>query len=180
MPAQPIDHAPLLRTDRLVLTGHRPADLDALATMWSHPGVYTWIGGRPRPREEVWIRLLRSIGQWTAFGYGSWVVRETVDGPALGEAGLIEARRAIDPPLDAPETGWTLSPAMHGRGYAREAMAAALRWADAQGLARTQCIIDPGNAASIRLATALGYGPSREALYHDRTIRCFERAAAAR
>lgn len=179
-PSVATDHAPLLRTDRLVLTGHRPADLDALAAMWSDVRVYAAIGGQPRAREEVWIRLLRSIGTWTAFGYGSWVVRETADGPALGEVGLIEAKRAIDPPLAAPETGWTLSPALHGQGYAREAMAAVLGWADKQGLARTQCIIDPANAASIRLATELGYARLREARYHDRPILCFERVAAAR
>jgi len=174
----PSPHAPLLRTDRLVLTGHRPADLDGLAAMWGDPRVYAGIGGQPRPREEVWIRLLRSIGTWTAFGYGSWVVRETADGPPLGEVGLIEAKRAIDPPLTATETGWTLSPERHGRGYAREAMAAVLGWADAQGMARTQCIIDPGNAASIRLATVLGYVRRGEARYHDRAILCFERIAA--
>lgn len=172
-------HAPLLRTSRLVLTGHRPADLDALATMWSDPRVYSRIGGQPRHREDVWIRLLRSVGQWTVFGFGSWVVREAADGPALGEVGLMEARRVIDPPLDAPETGWTLSPDRHGQGFAYEAMAAALGWADAQGVARTQCIIDPDNAASIRLATRLGYAPLREALYHGRAIRCLERVAAA-
>lgn len=179
MPTQSTDHVPRLRTDRLVLTGHRPDDLDALAAMWSDPGVYGWIGGQPRHSEDVWIRLLRSAGQWTLFGYGSWVVREAADGPALGEVGLIEARRVIDPPLDAPEVGWTLSPALHGRGYAREAMVAALGWADAHGLVRTQCIIDPGNAASIRLAAALGYAPLRDAMYHGRTIQCFERVAGA-
>jgi RimJ/RimL family protein N-acetyltransferase len=45
-------------------------------------------------------------------------------------------------------------------------------------MARTQCIIDPGNAASIRLATVLGYVRHGEARYHDRAILCFERIAA--
>jgi hypothetical protein len=33
--------------------------------MWADPGVYAMIGGKPRAREDVWIRLLRSVGCWT-------------------------------------------------------------------------------------------------------------------
>ncbi|KTW00345.1 GNAT family N-acetyltransferase [Sphingomonas sanguinis] len=167
--------APTLTTERLTLRGHHPNDLDALAAMWADPGVYAMIGGKPRAREEVWIRLLRSIGQWTASGYGAWVVCDRTTGAVLGDIGLLESRRAIMPELTVPETGWTLIPAAHGRGYAGEAMRAVLGWADGQGLTRTCCIIDPGNAASIRLAEKLGYGAPVEGVYHDRTIRIFHR-----
>lgn len=167
--------APTLTTDRLTLRGHHPDDLDALAAMWAEPGVYAMIGGKPRAREEVWIRLLRSIGQWAAFGYGAWVACDRVTGAVLGDIGLLESRRAIVPPLTAPETGWTLVPAAHGKGYANEAMRAVLDWADGQGLARTCCIIDPGNVASIRLAEKLGYGAPVDGVYQDRRIRIFHR-----
>lgn len=166
--------APTLATDRLTLTGHHPDDLDALAAMWAEPAVYTMIGGVARSPEEVWLRLLRSIGQWQAFGYGSWVIRDA-DGTLVGEGGLMEARRAIDPPLRLPEANWVLAPQAHGRGYAHEAMAAALAWADAQGIARTTCIIDPANTPSLRLAAKLGYAIVRDALYKDRPIHVLER-----
>lgn len=167
--------APELRTDRLVLRPHAPADLDVLTAMWNAPEVYRMIGGAPRPREEVWIRLLRSIGQWQAFGYGSWVVCDATG--VVGEVGLIEARRAIDPPLALPEVGWTLAPAAHGKGYAHEALAAALGWTDGQGIAATTCIIDPGNAPSLRLAAKTGYAHVRDTTYKDHPIHVLERAA---
>jgi RimJ/RimL family protein N-acetyltransferase len=63
--------APILTTARLTLTGHAAADLEDCAAMWSDPRVYAMIGGQPRSREDVWIRLLRAIGQWTLFGYGT-------------------------------------------------------------------------------------------------------------
>jgi RimJ/RimL family protein N-acetyltransferase len=166
--------APVLRTPRLVLRGHAVDDLDDLAAMWGEPAVYTMIGGVARPREEVWIRLLRSIGQWQAFGYGSWVARDDA-GAFVGEVGLLEARRAIDPPLVLPETGWTLAPAWHGRGLAHEALSAALAWTQARGIARTTCIIDPGNAPSLGLAAKVGYRPVRETGYHGRPIVVLER-----
>lgn len=166
--------APVLTTARLDLVPHHPEHLDALAAMWAHPAVYGMIGGVARPREEVWIRLLRSIGQWQAFGYGSWVVRER-DGRVIGELGLMEAQRDIAPPLALPEMGWTLAPEAHGRGYAQEALVAVLDWAAAQGIARTTCIIDPANAPSLTLAAKLGYAVVREAAYKDRPILVLER-----
>jgi len=169
--------APILHTARLTLRGHAPGDLDALTGIWNAPAVYRMIGGAPRPREEVWIRLLRSIGQWQAFGYGSWVVCDASG--VIGEFGLIEARRAIDPPLDRPEVGWTLAPAAHGKGYAQEALAAVLAWSDGQGIARTTCIIDPGNAPSLTLAARTGFVVVRDATYNGKPIRILERPAAA-
>jgi RimJ/RimL family protein N-acetyltransferase len=170
--------APIITTQRMTLTGHRADDLDALAAMWADERVYAMIGGQPRSREEVWIRLLRSIGTWTLFGYGAWVLRDRDAGTILGEIGLMEARRVIDPPLDAPELGWTLTGAAQGRGFAHEALVAILDWADGHRIARTQCIIDPGNAPSIRLAEHVGYRWTDERTYHDRPIGVYERIAA--
>ena len=171
--------APTLATARLTLTGHAAHDLDDLAAMWADPGVYAMIGGQPRSREEVWIRLLRSAGQWTLFGYGAWVVRTTATGAFVGDIGLIEARRAIDPAIDAPEMGWALATRAQGCGYAKEALDAVLAWTDARGMARTMCIIDPANGPSIRLAGKIGYRVLARGIYHDRPIDLYERMAGA-
>jgi len=171
--------APILRTPRLTLTGHTRADLEDCAAMWADPHVAGPIGVPPRTREDVWIRLLRAVGQWSLFGYGAWVVRETATGRFVGDVGLLEAERAIAPPLSLPEVGWALAPAFHGRGMAREAVAAALGWADAHPVAATTCIIDPGNAPSIRLAERIGYRRVREAAYHGRPTLVWERRAGA-
>lgn len=172
--------APTIETARLSLGAHRIEDLDAMAAMWADPAVHAMIGGGPRSREEVWIRLLRSIGQWSAFGYGQWVLRDRASGGFVGEIGLIEARRAMVPPLDAPEAGWALSASAHGRGLAREALAAILEWSDAAGIGRTLCIIDPANAPSIRLAERTGYRlRDAKRRYRDRPVGLWERGGPA-
>ena len=173
--------APILTTARLTLTGHTATDLEDCAAMWSDPRIYAMIGGQPRSREDVWIRLLRSIGQWTLFGYGSWIARDTATGRLIGELGLIEARRAIAPSIDAtpglsPEIGWTLAGAAQGHGYAAEALTAILAWTDAR-IPATTCIIDPANAPSIRLAERLGYRQRAQGTYRDAPILIFDRAA---
>ncbi len=171
--------APILITARLTLAGHVATDLDACAAMWSDARVYAMIGGQPRSREDVWIRLLRSIGQWTLFGYGSWIARDTATGRLIGELGLIEARRAITPSIDAtPEIGWTLTGDAQGYGYASEALAAILAWTDAR-IPATTCIIDPANTRSIRLAERLGYRLRTDGTYRDAPILIFDRAASA-
>lgn len=170
-------HAPTLHTARLTLTPPIPADLDDEAAMWAEPAVYAMIAGRAFTREEVWHRLLRYIGHWRVCGYGTLIVR-THDGAFAGSIGLMDSRRATEPSYEGtPEAGWTLAPHAHGQGYALEAMQALLAWADAQGVARTVCIIDPANTQSIKLAAKLGYTLLTEATYRDVPTLLFERNA---
>ncbi|HEX8483963.1 GNAT family N-acetyltransferase [Sphingomonas sp.] len=167
--------APILHTDRLTLSPPTAADLDDEAAMWADPAVYAMIGGRAFSREEVWHRLLRYIGHWQVCGYGTWVVR-TRDGRFAGSVGLMDSRRASDPSFEGtPEAGWAFAGSAHGNGYAREALTALFAWTDAQGIARTVCIIDPANAPSIRLAERLGHRLVTEATYRDTPTLLFER-----
>lgn len=169
---------PTLRTERLVLAPHGPADLDDTAALMADPAVTRFIGG-PVPREQVWHRLLRYVGHWQILGYGNWVVRDA-QGRHLGDVGLMDSRRATEPSFEGVvEAGWVFAANVGGRGYAREAVAAMLGWADANGIARTVCIIDPRNAASVRVAEAVGYRSAGEVRYRDAATLLFERPASA-
>ena len=169
---------PILTTARLTLAGPDPADLPALAEMWADPRVYAMISDHALTREEVWYRVLRYIGHWQVVGYGTWTLRETASGRLAGAVGLMDSRRATTPSFEGtPEVGWTLAPWAHGQGFAREALEAALAWADARGIARTVCIIDPANAPSLRLAARVGYTLATQATYRDKPTLLFERPA---
>ena len=175
-PAMP---APTLRTQRLTLAMPAPADLEESAAMWAAPEVTAMIGGRVFTREEVWQRLLRYIGHWHALGFGGWTVRETATGAYVGDVTLMDSRRASVPSFEGtPEAGWALAPHAQGKGYAREAVAAMLAWAD-ERLPRTVCIIDLGNGPSLRLADQLGYRQLAKATYRDAPTLLFERFAIA-
>lgn len=160
---------PVLETARLRLRPHGRDDFAASHALWSDPEVTRFIGGRPFTREEAWSRLLRYAGYWTVLGFGYWLVEEKDGGAFVGEVGFTDLKRDIDPPLgDAPEAGWALTPAMHGRGYAVEAVTAALRWSDKTLPGReTVCIIAPENIASLRVARTCGYREMRRAVYKD-------------
>ena len=160
--------SPVLETERLQLRRHQAADFDACCRLWGRAEVTRYIGGRPSTPEEVWSRLLRYVGHWDLLGYGYFAVVEKQSGVMVGEFGLADFHRAIDPPLIVPEAGWVLHSDHHGKGFAAEALAALLGWADAQKMMRTCCLIDPENAPSLRLAQRVGYVEEKTVSYHDK------------
>ena len=168
---------PTLTTERLVLTPHRPDDLEDMAALLADPAVMAPIGAAPATREQCWHRLLRYIGHWAVLGYGHWIVRDHA-GVHLGDVGLMDSRRATEPGFEGVvEAGWAFHTAAQGQGYAAEACAAMLAWADAQGIGRTVCMINPGNAPSLRLAQRLGYTRWVEGTYNEEAVTLLERSA---
>lgn len=166
---------PVLESPRLTLRGHRVSDLDDSLALWSDPAVVRHISGKPSSREEVWARLLRYIGHWAVAGYGLWHIRERATNRFVGEAGLADFKRDMAYSFDgAPEAGWVFAPWCHGQGFATEAMATVLAWADASH-PRTVCIINPDNAASLRVAAKLGYREIARADYHASEVVVLER-----
>ena len=166
----------VLTTDRLTLTPVAVSDMNDLVALWADADFTRHIMGRGLSEEEVWFRLLRDLGHWQAKGYGNWSIRETVAGAYVGSVGVLDYRRDMTPPFDAPELGWGVAPAFQGQGLAQEALQAALAWTDAYRLEpRTVCMISPDNTPSVTLAERVGYRPYAEADYKGSTVTLYER-----
>jgi RimJ/RimL family protein N-acetyltransferase len=164
--------APTIETGRLRMRSFRATDLDDYAAMWADPVVLQHIGIPPSPREQTWTRLLRAHGHWALMGFGFWAVEEIATGRFVGEVGLAEFMREMEPSLvGTPEIGWVLSQWSHGRGFATEAAQTAIAWWDENhGGSRTVCIIDPDNAASLRVADKCGYREFARTTYKESPI----------
>jgi RimJ/RimL family protein N-acetyltransferase len=143
--------------------------------MWADERVTRHVGGRASTAQESWFRLLRYGGLWPLLGFGYWAVEESASGRFAGEVGFADFRREINPPLDTPETGWVFASWAHGRGFATEAMRAALAWGDANLASRTVCIIDRDHLASVRVATKCGYAESRRVMLSGKELLVLER-----
>jgi RimJ/RimL family protein N-acetyltransferase len=173
---------PVIETDRLRLRGHRVEDFGECAAMWGDPLVTRYIGGRPFTAEEVWARLLRYVGHWALLGFGFWLIEEKATGQFVGEAGMAEFQREMEPSIvGVPEMGWVLSPRFHGRGYATEAVRAVCRWGEGRfGGGRTVCLIALENAASVRVAEKCGFRELPKAVYKGQPTRMFEKTGKER
>jgi RimJ/RimL family protein N-acetyltransferase len=160
--------APTLTTERLVLRSHRLDDLDDYIALWRDESVVRYIGGRKLEQHECWARIMRFTGMWTLLGYGFWIIEDRATGAFLGEAGVMDAKRIIEPTLAGTlEAGWVMAAPARGKGMAFEAMSAVLDWTDATYPdVKQSCIIQEGNAASVKLAERLGF---REVAHSDLT-----------
>lgn len=168
---------PTLETERLKLRGHQLDDFKHSAAMWSDPVVTRYVGGKPLSEEECWRRLLGYVGHWSLLGFGYWLAEEKATGNFVGEIGFADYKRDVEPSLKGvPEIGWVLASQAHGRGYATEAVRAAVAWGDAHfPSARTACIIAPENLASIRVAVKCGYREFAPAKYKGNPTLMFVR-----
>ncbi len=142
-----------LSTERLEIRAWRPGDRPALERMVADGDMMRHLThGRAWSIDEVDEFLQRQAAQLTAHGVcmGPLVLRGSTD--VVGVAGI--------QPLDLPgeyELGWWVWKAYWGLGYASEAGRALRAFAAEQmGLSRVFAVIDPDNAASIRVAEKIG------------------------
>jgi RimJ/RimL family protein N-acetyltransferase len=112
------DVVPTLETERLLLRGFVPGDLDALAAIFSDPHVTRYINHGVRSREQVAANLAEYAAEWTARGRGVWAVVERSSGTLLGLCGFVQPA----------EVGYILGRGAWGKGYATEAARACLRY----------------------------------------------------
>jgi RimJ/RimL family protein N-acetyltransferase len=163
----PASEIPTIETERLRMRAYRLDDFKDCAAMWADPAVVRYIGGKPFTEEEVWAKMLRYAGLWSLMGFGYWALEEKGSRDYVGEIGFADFKRDIQPSLAGmPELGWVLISRVHGRGYATEAVRAALEWGAGHfGAARTACLIHPENLASIRVAEKCGYREFQRTMY---------------
>jgi len=144
----------VLRTERLRLRWFTLDDAAQVLALLNEPG---WIsnisdpGVRDLAQARDWMQG-RLLEHYWKLGHGFWAVERLADGEFLGLCGVFK-RDA----LEHPDVGYALLERHHGRGYAREAAAASLRYAhEVLGLRCVQAIIAPHNEASARVLLAIG------------------------
>ena len=145
----------ILQTDRLILRHLERDDLDALYKLYSDPemrqyypeGVLTY-----RETEEELEWFLNGHPQRPELGLWATIFKES--GQFIGRCGLlpwtIDGREEV-------EVAYMISKAYWGQGLGSEAALAILQYGKENlGLSRMVCLTDPGNDASMRVATKIG------------------------
>ena len=143
--------AVILETERLVLRSWSPEDAPALLAIYSDPQVTRYIPHvqlRDLAAAEAKVREMTKLEEEK--GFTLWAV--TFQNELVGVCGFRQAG----------EIGFAFRPDTWGRGYAKEAAAACLRWAEERGLDRAVAWTRPANAASRRVLDRLGFRDTGE------------------
>ncbi|GAB2457459.1 RimJ/RimL family protein N-acetyltransferase [Conyzicola lurida] len=158
-----------VRTERLDLRAHTPADLSDLFEFHSDPEVVRYIPWPVRTLDETRFALLAKDAQKRVDSEGQWLVlaielRET--GKVVGEVLL----KYSDEDAEEGELGFALHGGYQRRGLGYEAAHAMLALGFGEfGLRTITATLDARNAASAALLDKLGM--TRTALVPDRPFK---------
>lgn len=166
----------MIETPRLRLRPHRLSDKADHVAMWADERVTRFIGGQPRSEDVSWTKFLAAAGLWPVMGFGYWVFADKASDRLIGMGGLSYFARGVPELEGVPEAGWAFDADHWGQGLATEAMAAALAWADSNlDAPEIRCIINPGHAASERVAAKLGFAKIGEHLMEPDPVNVWGR-----
>jgi RimJ/RimL family protein N-acetyltransferase len=143
-------------------------DFDAMCALESDPDVQKTLFGIVRTADETRERLERFIGDWERDGFGQWAFRANEDDDFVGVCGLYHGRV---PHVDGLEVGYVLRPRYWGRGLATEMTTAVVRYAfDVLGVSVLCAMLQPDNAASVRVLEKSGLRRSADFVYRDELL----------
>ncbi len=151
------DPLPTLETARLRLRAPRDDDLETFFVLLSDAdSLRHWSHAPLRTRDDAaWY--LRDIAAGRRHGtHLQWAIADRDEDRVIGTSTLF----GFDHEARTARVSWLVAPAWRRRGVAREAVHALLaHLASATSLDAIVAEIMPGNAASIALATMLGFDP---------------------
>ena len=166
----------MIETERLHLRPWRADELEVYHALTDDEESRRFLSSVSR-REDSFRRLMMTVGGWAAHGFGNFAVEDRATGAVVGTCGLFRMVRTLDVDMpEAVEAGWIIARRRWGEGLATEANEAAHAWWDREhGPGRTVAMIVPGNLASERIASRLGYRPFRDATHLGGPVRLYER-----
>jgi RimJ/RimL family protein N-acetyltransferase len=156
-----------IETKRLLLAPMRTEDAAALFAYRGDPDVGRYQGWQPASEAEAAVFIAEQVA--CVFGTpDSWcqlAIGSKATGELIGDFG-VHFPSTTDGPI---EFGLSVKPAVQGRGYAREVMAAGIEHAFRDwGYRRLVGSVDPRNTASVALCRALGM---RQEAHHVESYR---------
>ncbi len=160
-----------LRTGRLTMTPVCGADLPDLRAIKAAPSVFAVMLGGVRNAAQTAEDLADDVCHWGQWGFGIWAVRE--GGRFVGVTGL--AHRADGRGVALRFALW---PDAQGRGLAREAALAALRFGhDRAGLDRIVAVARENNFASRMILGGIGMRAAEAFEQHGYAMLLYESEA---
>jgi len=148
----PLSFGRVVRTARLVLAPVGWRDMDDMAALKGDAGAFGLMLGGVRRRQEAEAEMAQDVAFWARHRVGIFTIRE--NGLFHGMTGLHER-----PDRRGMGLRFAIFPRSRGRGIAREAAAAALRFGHEQGVERIVAVARETNIASRTVLGGIGMTP---------------------
>jgi RimJ/RimL family protein N-acetyltransferase len=161
-----------LTTARLSLLPPGREHLPDLIRLKADERVFGFMLHGTRSPERTKEELEDDMEFWLVRGYGTWSVFERATGEFLGIAGLMER-----PDGRGVALRFALWPECRGKGYAREAAAAALEFGHRAGLKRIIAVARESNMASRGVLADIGMREAGEFRHQGHRMVLFESVA---
>jgi len=158
-----------LTTARLSLLPPGREHLPDLIRLKADERVFGFMLHGTRSPERTKEELEDDMEFWLVRGYGTWSVFERATGEFLGIAGLMER-----PDGRGVALRFALWPECRGKGYAREAAAAALEFGHRAGLSRIIAVARESNLASRGVLADIGMREAGEFRHQGHRMVLFE------
>jgi RimJ/RimL family protein N-acetyltransferase len=144
----------ILETDRLLLRHLTTDDTAFILELLNEPSFIQNIGDRNVRTEDDAMRYIVNgpIESYDKYGFGLFMVELKDSSVPIGMCGLLKRDNLAD-----VDVGFAFLPKYWMKGYAFESASAVLKYAkETVGLKRILGIVNPDNAASIRVLEKLG------------------------
>ena len=141
-------------TERLRLRHVHFGDAAFLLDLLNQPTFLQFIGDKGvRTPDDARAYIENGpLASYAQHGFGLYIVELKSNGARAGTCGILKK-----PALDHPDIGFAFPPEYWGAGYAYEAAQAVMAHAHRDcGITRICAVVDPENAASIKLLRKLG------------------------
>ena len=148
-----------MQTLRLRIRELTPADAPFILTLLNDPDFIRNIGDRQVRTLEDARRYVEvgPMASYTRHGFGIRLVELIAGGEAIGICGVLKRAE-----LPEPDIGFAFLPEYRSQGYALESATAVLSHArEVLRIPRLLAMVNPDNAASIRLLEKLGFAFER-------------------
>jgi|SRR5215213_1669414 len=161
-----------LLTPRLFLTHFTEHDAPFILRILNTPGWLQFIGDRNVKTLEVAQQYTKDklIAGYAKFGFGMYAVKLKETQDLVGMCGLVKRDT-----LEHADIGYAFLPEYTGQGYALEAAAAVLKYANQTlGLHPLLAIVTPGNRSSIKLLQKLNFAFQRNIVQNGEELLLFK------
>jgi len=161
---------PIVETERLILRGPIPADVDVWVTFIADPDFGRYVPRAkvtrtPQERAERMIGAMQQRWEPQPLSAMGWAATRKADGQFIGFCGVEELAGTNDGELD-----YYLGKPYWGQGFATEAARAMVRFAfENTGWDRVVAAIVPANIASNRVLDHLGFVYEKHVNYFELT-----------